>query len=161
MQIGLFDAGTPAAQYAGPFVAYCDGACKGNPGPGGWGVRMEDAQGKMLDERYGGEANTTNNKMELTAAIEALKQVPEKAKVDLYTDSQYVEKGLSNWLAGWKRKQWKTASGDPVKNVELWKALDALYQKRQVTLHWVRGHNGHPGNERADTLANLGVAQVS
>lgn len=164
MQIGLFDEAPPASTLlaAGPYVAYCDGACKGNQnaggGPGGWGVVLKDgSKSTTLKETYGGERGTTNNKMELTAAIETLKLIAEGQAIEIFTDSQYVQKGLSEWIVGWKRRNWKKAGGDPVVNVELWKALDALASKRKVKLSWVRGHNGDPGNERADYLANLGV----
>lgn len=146
--------------HAGPFMAYCDGACKGNPGPGGWGVSLADASDHTLYECFGGQAAVTNNQMELTAAIVALRLTTVGAQVTLHTDSQYVEKGLSSWIKGWKSRGWRTASGEPVKNKELWQELDALYRARQVQLVWVRGHNGHEGNERADTLANMGVASL-
>lgn len=114
----------------------------------------------MISESFGGAHDTTNNKMELTAAIETLKLVQAGAKIEVFTDSSYVIKGITEWLPGWRRKNWRTSGGDPVKNVELWKALDALYQVRKVTMTWVRGHNGDPGNERADVLANMGVAEA-
>lgn len=155
---------SPAAvtplNHAGPFMVYCDGACKGNPGPGGWGVSLADASNSTLHECFGGQANVTNNQMELTAAIVSLRLTPVGAQVTLHTDSQYVEKGLASWMKGWKGRNWRTASGEPVKNKELWQELDALYQARKVKLVWVRGHNGHDGNERADTLANMGVATL-
>ena len=166
MQFGLFEPAPPASTLfaAGPYVVYCDGACKGNQnaggGPGGWGVLLKNAaKTETLAEKFGGARGTTNNKMELTVAIEALKLLEEGQAVEIFTDSQYVQKGLSEWMAGWKRRNWKTAGGDPVKNVELWKEFDALASKRKVTLTWVRGHNGDPGNERADELANMGVPQ--
>jgi len=168
MQIGLFDPAPPVStlRAAGPYIVYCDGACKGNQnaggGPGGWGVVLKSAdKGTTLDEKFGGALGTTNNKMELTAAIEALKLLAEGQSVEIFTDSQYVQKGMSEWIIGWKRRNWKTAGGDPVKNVELWKEFDALVSKRKVKLTWVRGHNGDPGNERADELANQGVLTVA
>lgn len=141
----------------GPFVAYTDGACKGNPGPGGWGVSLRDAAGAVLHESCGGQPHTTNNIMEMTGVIEALKLVAPGQTLQVFTDSQYVQKGLTEWIAGWKRKNWRTAKGDPVKNVELWRELDALAASRKLTLSWVRGHNGDPGNERADELSNQGI----
>lgn len=141
---------------------YTDGACKGNPGPGGWGALMvaHTPTGPKERELCGGEKNTTNNRMELTAAIEALQALKRRCVVDLYTDSQYVRQGITEWLAGWKRKHWKTASGSPVKNQDLWEALDAAVQAHDVRWHWVKGHAGHPGNERADGLANQGIAKA-
>ncbi|WP_372965136.1 ribonuclease HI [Marinobacter sp.] len=139
-------------------VIYTDGACKGNPGPGGWGVvlRYGGAEKKM----HGGESLTTNNRMELIAAIQGLRALNRNCKVDLYTDSQYVRKGITEWMAGWKRNGWKTAARKPVKNADLWQELDAESARHQVTWHWVKGHAGHPGNELADELANLGVAGI-
>ena len=139
---------------------YTDGACKGNPGPGGWGVLMRS--GRHVKELHGGEALTTNNRMELTAVIEALAALKRPCRVDLYLDSQYVRQGITQWVHGWKAKGWKTASKEPVKNVDLWQRLDALAHAgpHQIHWHWVRGHAGHPGNERADALANLGVAAL-
>lgn len=137
---------------------YCDGACKGNPGPGGWGAVLE-CKG-ATKEIFGGEKNTTNNQMELTAAINAFKALIKPCDVTLYTDSNYVIKGISEWRAGWKKKGWKTASGAPVKNVELWKELDLLVQQHSVSWNWVKGHSGNPGNERADQLANKGIATL-
>lgn len=143
------------------FLANCDGACKGNPGLGGWGLLLQDAATKeLVDEAFGGALVTTNNQMELTAAIETLKRVPEGAVIEIRTDSQYVIKGITEWLPNWKRRNWTTADKKPVKNGDLWRALDALYSKRKVTMTWVRGHNGDPGNERADFLANEGVAKA-
>ena len=138
---------------------YTDGACKGNPGPGGWGALLVAhlPSGPKERELCGGERATTNNRMELTAAIEALNALKRRCVVDLYTDSQYVRQGITEWLAGWKRKHWKTASGAPVKNQDLWEALDAAVQAHEVRWHWVKGHAGHPGNERADVLANRGI----
>lgn len=135
---------------------FTDGACKGNPGAGGWGaLLMADGHEKEI---YGGEPNTTNNRMELKAVIEALSALNRPCQVVLHTDSQYVQKGISEWIHGWKARGWKTASKEPVKNDDLWKALDLAQQQHTVEWHWVRGHNGHPGNERADVLANRGVA---
>ncbi|MBY4896277.1 ribonuclease HI [Cupriavidus sp. AU9028] len=138
---------------------YSDGACKGNPGPGGWGAVL--VAGTHEKELFGGEANTTNNRMELTAVIEALRALKRPCRVDVYTDSQYVQKGISEWVKGWKARGWKTAERKPVKNADLWQTLDALAAEHDVVWHWVRGHNGHPGNERADGLANRGVASIS
>jgi len=141
---------------------YTDGACKGNPGPGGWGVLIMQASTKV--ELHGGHPQTTNNRMEMQAVIEALTALSSMAPttVALYLDSQYVRQGITSWLAGWKRKGWRTADGSPVKNIELWQALDALVlaSKHKIDWRWVKGHAGDPGNERADALANLGVQQV-
>ena len=139
---------------------YTDGACKGNPGPGGWGVWLRS--GSHEKELFGGEPNTTNNRMELRAVIEALAALKRPCAVTLHLDSQYVRKGITEWLAGWKAKGWRTASGQPVKNVDLWQQLDALVRERghRIEWRWIRGHSGDPGNERADALANQGVAQV-
>ena len=132
---------------------FTDGACSGNPGPGGWGLILRHpATGKEI-ERAGAEANTTNNRMELMAVIEGLRLLTKPTIVELYSDSQYVLKGLKEWLASWKRRGWKTADKKPVKNVELWQTLDELAQKHDVRMHWIRGHQGHPENERADSLA--------
>ncbi len=139
-------------------VIYTDGACKGNPGPGGWGILMlYGAQEKTFS---GAENHTTNNRMELMAAIQALKKLREPCKVDLYTDSQYVQKGITEWLAGWKKRQWKKSDRTPVKNADLWEALDHAVGRHQVTWHWVRGHNGHPENERADALARAAMTRL-
>ena len=140
-------------------VMYTDGACKGNPGVGGWGVSLQ--YGAHRKELFGGEAETTNNRMELTAAIEGLKQLKQACKVTIYTDSKYVMQGMEEWLAGWKARGWKTASKAPVKNVDLWQQLDDLVGQHEVTWQWVKGHAEDEGNERADELANMGVAQVS
>jgi len=142
--------------------AYTDGACSGNPGPGGWGavlrLRSEGANDGAMRELSGGEALTTNNRMELMAAINALNAIKEGTKVDLYTDSSYVKDGISGWIEGWKRNGWRTASKQPVKNAELWQALDEARRRHQVEWHWVKGHAGHPENERADELAREGMA---
>ena len=140
-------------------VMYTDGACKGNPGVGGWGVSLQ--YGPHRKELFGGEAETTNNRMELTAAIEGLKQLKQACKVTIYTDSKYVMQGMEEWIAGWKARGWKTASKSPVKNVDLWQQLDELVGKHEVTWQWVKGHAGDEGNERADELANMGVAQIT
>ncbi|MEW7008867.1 ribonuclease HI [Lentilitoribacter sp. EG35] len=134
---------------------YTDGACSGNPGPGGWGaiLRYQDNQ----KELKGGEANTTNNRMELTAAIESLNALKQTCKIDLYTDSVYVRDGILKWIDGWKKNNWRTAAKKPVKNVELWQALDEARSRHDVTWHWVKGHAGHPDNERADELARAGM----
>jgi ribonuclease HI len=134
---------------------YTDGACKGNPGPGGWGVLLR--WGDHERELFGGEALTTNNRMELKAVIEGLKALKRVAPVAIYTDSQYVRLGITEWVGQWKRRGWKTADRKPVKNVELWMELDALASRQPIRWHWVRGHAGHPENERADRLANRGV----
>ena len=136
---------------------YTDGACKGNPGPGGWGALLTfDGREREL---FGGEAATTNNRMELTAVIEALAALKRSSRVILHTDSQYVQKGITEWITGWKAKGWRTASKAPVKNVDLWKRLDELAAQHHVVWRWVKGHAGHDGNERADALANRGVVQ--
>ncbi|MDB5756841.1 MAG: rnhA [Burkholderia sp.] len=137
---------------------FTDGACKGNPGPGGWGAWLKN--GEHEKEICGGELNTTNNRMELTAVIEALSALTRPCDIVLHTDSQYVQKGISEWIHGWKKRGWKTAAKEPVKNADLWQALDAAQARHQVEWRWVRGHNGHPGNERADQLANRGCASV-
>lgn len=137
---------------------FTDGACKGNPGPGGWGALLRS--GKFEKELFGGEPNTTNNRMELKAAIEALNALRRECKVELTTDSEYVRKGITEWLENWKKRGWKTAAKKPVKNADLWQALDEAVQRHQINWHWVKGHSGHPENEKADELANRGVAQV-
>lgn len=134
---------------------YTDGACRGNPGPGGWGVRLE--AGSAWRELWGGEPATTNNRMELLAAIEALGAVRPGSEVAVYTDSEYVRRGITEWLARWKQNGWRTADRKPVKNDDLWHRLDAAAAAHTVRWHWVRGHAGDPGNERADTLANRGL----
>jgi ribonuclease HI len=137
---------------------FTDGACKGNPGTGGWGaLLMVDGHEKEI---FGGERDTTNNRMELTAVIEALTALNRPCEIVVYTDSQYVQKGISEWIHGWKARGWKTAAKAPVKNADLWQALDAAQQRHTIEWRWVRGHNGHPGNERADLLANRGVDSV-
>jgi ribonuclease HI len=140
-------------------VIYTDGSCKGNPGPGGWGALL--VAGGREREMHGGEAATTNNRMELTAVIRALETLKRPCEVDLYTDSQYVKNGIQSWINAWKRNGWKTADRKPVKNAELWRELDELAARHVVRWHWVRGHSGHDGNERADELANRGVAEVT
>jgi ribonuclease HI len=138
---------------------FTDGACKGNPGPGGWGaLLLADGHKKEL---FGGELNTTNNRMELKAVIEALTALKRPCEVVVHTDSQYVQKGISEWIHGWKARGWKTAAKAPVKNVDLWQALDAAQAQHNIQWRWVKGHAGHEGNERADALANRGVASVS
>lgn len=134
---------------------FTDGACRGNPGPGGWGVLLRS--GRHEKELYGGVAETTNNRMELTAAIRGLEALKRSCRVDLFTDSQYVRLGITEWLANWKRKGWKTAARKPVKNQDLWQALDAQTGRHEIHWHWIKGHSGHPENERADALANLGI----
>ncbi len=140
-----------------PIEIYTDGACKGNPGPGGWGVLLK--AGGTEKELFGGELATTNNRMELMAVIQALSALKRPCEVTLFLDSQYVLKGITEWLPGWKAKGWRTAGKQPVKNVELWQQLDTLVQQggHRIDWRWVRGHNGDPGNERADALANRGV----
>ena len=134
---------------------YTDGACKGNPGPGGWGAVLEYDGTER--EMYGGEPSTTNNRMELTAVIRALEALKRPSRVRVYTDSQYVQKGISEWVHSWKRRGWRTADKKPVKNIDLWKRLDELAAAHAVEWHWVKGHAGHPENERADQLANKGI----
>ncbi|WP_417457745.1 ribonuclease HI [Kordiimonas sp.] len=135
---------------------YTDGACSGNPGPGGWGVLM--LYGEHEKELTGGEMETTNNRMELTAAIEALNALSRPCKVDLHTDSTYVRDGITKWIHGWKAKDWRTAAKKPVKNADLWQALDKAVARHDINWIWVKGHAGDPGNERADALANQGMA---
>ncbi len=132
---------------------FTDGACSGNPGPGGWAFLLRHPRTGKSVERHGGEPATTNNRMELTAVIEGLSALTRPSTVDLYSDSQYVLKGLSEWMASWKKKGWRTASKELVKNVDLWKRLDELIATHEVRFHWVRGHAGHPENERVDRLA--------
>lgn len=137
---------------------FTDGACRGNPGPGGWGVLLR--AGDTEKELWGGEADTTNNRMELKAAIEGLDALKRPSTVSLTTDSQYVRKGITEWIAGWKAKGWKTASRTPVKNRDLWEKLDVLTQQHKVEWHWVKGHSGHEENERVDALANRGIDEL-
>ncbi len=138
---------------------YTDGACRGNPGPGGWGVLLR--WGGHERELKGSEPDTTNNRMELQAAIEALSALRRRCRVELYTDSEYLRRGITEWLPGWKQRGWKTASRKPVRNRELWEALDRLQQKHEVRWHWVKAHAGHPGNERADALANEAIDEMN
>ena len=141
---------------------FTDGACRGNPGPGGWGVllRVGNAGKTIEKEMWGGEKETTNNRMELTAVIEALTALKRPVNAHIHTDSQYVIKGISEWIHGWKKNGWKTADKKPVKNADLWQKLDALRQAHVVKWTWVRGHAGHPENERADALANRGIDEL-
>jgi len=138
-----------------PVEVFTDGACKGNPGPGGWGalLRFEGHQREI----FGGEPDTTNNRMELTAAIEALKALKEPCNVSLTTDSVYVRDGVTKWINQWRRNGWRTAAKKPVKNQDLWQALDVEVARHEVVWHWVKGHSGHPENEKADELANRGI----
>ena len=137
---------------------YTDGACRGNPGPGGWGVLLEyDGKQRTL---HGGEDSSTNNRMELIAAIKALEVLKSKCQIALYTDSKYVLKGITEWLPNWKKRNWLTASKKPVQNVDLWKRLDALVPEHEINWHWVKGHSGNRGNEIADQLANKGIDEL-
>lgn len=136
-------------------LIYTDGACRGNPGPGGWGAWLRS--GSHEKELFGGERLTTNNRMELTAVIEALASLKRRCSVVIYTDSEYVRNGITTWIHGWKSRDWKTADRKPVKNVDLWQRLDTLRASHDVDWRWVKGHAGDPGNERADQLANRGV----
>jgi ribonuclease HI len=138
---------------------YSDGACKGNPGPGGWGVLLR--YGKHEKQLYGGEAQTTNNRMELTAVIRGLQGLKRSSKVCIITDSQYVKNGITQWIHNWKRNGWKTSGRQPVKNADLWRQLDQEVAKHQVEWRWVKGHSGHPENELADQLANRGIEELS
>ncbi len=137
---------------------FTDGACKGNPGVGGWGVLLH--YGPRKRELCGGEAHTTNNRMELTAVIRALEALNRKCRVRLHTDSKYVQQGITEWIHAWKKRGWKTSAKKPVKNEDLWRRLDELVQGHEIEWLWVRGHNGHDGNERADELANAGVETI-
>jgi ribonuclease HI len=137
---------------------FTDGACRGNPGPGGWGALLRYAG--EVKELYGGEAETTNNRMELMAAIQALESLKRKCKVQLTTDSEYVKNGITQWIQSWKKRGWKTANKKPVKNMDLWQRLDKAVSEHDVDWHWVRGHTGHPENERADELANKGIDEL-
>ena len=137
---------------------FTDGACKGNPGPGGWGVVLR--VGPRVKELHGGEPATTNNRMELRAAVEGLGALAEPSEVDLHTDSQYLRNGMAEWLARWKRNGWRTADRKPVKNTDLWRALDDLAHRHVVRWHWLRGHAGHPENERCDELANDAIRRA-
>jgi len=137
---------------------FTDGACAGNPGPGGWGAIL--VAGQHRREISGCDPQTTNNRMEMTAAIEALRALKEPCEVDLYTDSQYLRNGMEKWLAKWKRTSWRTAAKKPVKNADLWEQLDALTQRHVVRWHWVRGHHGHVENERCDELANEAIRRA-
>ena len=137
---------------------YTDGACKGNPGVGGWGAILRSAGTEK--EIFGGVANTTNNRMEMTAVIEALRALSRSCEAVVFTDSSYVQKGISEWIHGWKRNGWKTSDKKPVKNADLWQTLDALASGHKIEWRWVKGHSGHPENERADVLANRGVELV-
>jgi ribonuclease HI len=137
---------------------YTDGACKGNPGPGGWGALL--CYGQLEKELYGGELGTTNNQMELMGAIKALEALSRPCQVILTTDSEYVRKGILEWVAGWKKRGWLTAAKKPVKNKELWLRLDKAQSKHEIKWKWVKGHSGHPGNERADVLANRGASRA-
>lgn len=134
---------------------YTDGACQGNPGPGGWAALLKF--GKHEKELTGSEPDTTNNRMELTAALEAIKALKEPCQIDFYTDSEYLKKGITEWVSNWKRKGWKTAAKKPVKNQDLWKALDEAVQRHQIEWHWLRGHAGHRENERVDKLARTAI----
>ena len=139
-------------------IIYTDGACRGNPGPGGWGAIL--LYGDKEKELFGGEPETTNNRMELMAAIVALETLNAPCQVVLTTDSKYVMDGITQWIANWKKRGWKTASKQPVKNVDLWQRLDAAVQRHEIDWQWVKGHSGHPGNERADALANRGIDEM-
>lgn len=138
---------------------YTDGACSGNPGPGGWGALL--SYNGTEREIFGGEAETTNNRMELAAAIMALESLKERCRVDLYTDSKYVMDGINSWIVNWKKNGWRTAAKKPVKNADLWQQLDAATERHDITWHWVKGHSGNGGNERADELARRGISELN
>ena len=138
---------------------FTDGACRGNPGPGGWGVILRS--GSHEKELFGGEQSTTNNRMELRAAIEGLAALKRPSRVTVTTDSQYVRQGITQWIEGWKRNRWRTSAKKPVKNQDLWQLLDELTSRHEVTWEWVKGHSGHPDNELADALANRGIDELS
>ena len=139
-------------------IIYTDGACRGNPGPGGWGVLIE--YGELSKQLYGGDASSTNNKMELTAAIMALREIKEPCEVILYTDSKYVINGIEGWIHNWKKRGWIGSNKKSVKNIELWKELDELRHEHTIKWNWVKGHSGDPGNETADMLANRGIDEL-
>lgn len=139
-------------------ILHTDGACRGNPGPGGWGVLMR--YGDHERELFGGEPDTTNNRMELTAALMGLRELKRACQVELYTDSEYLRKGITEWLPQWKARGWRTAARKPVKNEDLWRALDEAVVDHRIAWHWVKGHSGDPGNERADELANRGIDEM-
>lgn len=142
-----------------PVEIFTDGACRGNPGPGGWGVLLRS--GEREKELYGGAKETTNNRMELTAAIEGLTALKRPARVTLTTDSQYVRKGITEWITNWKKNGWKNSAKKPVANADLWQQLDALAAQHQIDWRWVKGHSGHPDNERVDALANQGIDELA
>ena len=148
----------PAATDKPHVIIYADGACSGNPGPGGWGVIL--MSGTHRKEIHGGEAETTNTRMELMAAISALQALKGPSHVDIHTDSEYVQKGISGWINGWKRNGWRTSAKQPVKNADLWQRLDAARARHEVHRHWLRGHAGHAENERADELARAGIPRL-
>jgi ribonuclease HI len=154
----MADENSTEDQQSGPVKIYTDGACSGNPGPGGWGAILK-WRGEER-EIWGGEPDTTNNRMELTAAIKALESLNRQVSAILYTDSTYVKDGITKWITGWKARNWKTAAKKPVKNIDLWQALDDAVKKHDVDWRWVKGHAGHPENERADELARRGVDEV-
>ncbi|MBT7757806.1 MAG: ribonuclease HI [Rhodospirillaceae bacterium] len=146
---------TPIDAQMDKVVIYTDGACSGNPGPGGWGALLQF--GEHERELKGGEPGTTNNRMEMLAAIEALEALKRPCRIELYTDSVYLRDGITKWIVNWKRNGWRTAAKKPVKNVDLWQRLEAAIERHDVTWHWVKGHAGHPGNEAADALARQGL----
>jgi ribonuclease HI len=147
-----------ATTHAKAVEAFTDGACRGNPGPGGWGVLLRS--GGRVKELSGGEAQTTNNRMEMTAAIRALEALKGPCRVQVYTDSNYLKNGITTWLPTWRKRGWRTADGKPVKNQDLWFELEEAARRHEVSWHWVRGHAGHPENERADALANEGLVRA-